>query len=165
MGSGKTRFDGVVDVGILVLSHCENPAKNEALDFLEKVLTMERPSLIPMTAFLGAYHIMTRYLGIKEEEAAEELYKTASLDLEIFFQDITVDLIEEALTLAPEFDIEGWDAYLVSVARKHGIRKIYTIDKRLAKVPDMMIVIPISRETLDKYHKWVSERLSLDNHA
>ena len=36
MGFSKTRIDGIVEVGLIVLSHCENPAKLEAIDFIEK---------------------------------------------------------------------------------------------------------------------------------
>ena len=41
MGAGEARALGVVDVGLIVLSHCENPAKEEALNFLGKVLLGE----------------------------------------------------------------------------------------------------------------------------
>ena len=83
MGSGQAGIEGVVDVGIIVISHCENPAKEAALDFLEAVLTGERKCAIPVTAFIGAYHILTRYLRVRGKEAAKELIKTLSLEVEV----------------------------------------------------------------------------------
>jgi len=47
MGSSQARIEGVVDAGIIVISHCGNPVKEVALDFLEAVLTGERKCVIP----------------------------------------------------------------------------------------------------------------------
>ncbi len=62
MGSRKIRTLGIVEVGIIVLGHCENPAKEEAVDLTEKIFLGETGAKIPLSNFIGAYHIMTRYL-------------------------------------------------------------------------------------------------------
>ncbi|MEX2707010.1 MAG: type II toxin-antitoxin system VapC family toxin [Candidatus Freyrarchaeum guaymaensis] len=156
----KAGIEGVVDVGLIVLSHCENPAKGEALDFLEKVLLGEQYCIIPLAAFIGAYHILTRYLRVNRDGAKQELLKTLSFDLEIFYHDVTRDEVIESLVLASEFSVEGWDGYLINVARRFETNNIYTIDRRLVKVPSVNVIIPISEKVLRAYHIWVKERVT-----
>ena len=158
MGSSQARIEGVVDVGIIVISHCENPAKEAALDFLEAVLTGERKCVIPVTAFIGAYHILTRYLRIRREEAARELIKTLSLEVEAFYPYVLKELAIEAIATASDFNVEGWDGYLVSLARALGTSNIFTIDQRLSRVRGINVIIPIPEDVLRKYHEWVARR-------
>ena len=113
-----------------------------------------------MTAFIGAYHILTRYLRVNRDEAKQELLKTLSFDLEIFYHDVTRDEVIESLVLASEFSVEGWDGYLINVARRFETNNIYTIDRRLAKVPSVNVIIPISEKVLRAYHNWVKERVT-----
>ncbi|MCD6491052.1 MAG: type II toxin-antitoxin system VapC family toxin [Candidatus Korarchaeota archaeon] len=154
----EVRVDGIVDVGLLVLSHCENPAKVEAINFIEKVLTKDIHAVIPVTAFIGAYHIMTRYLKIHPEAAANELIETLSLRIrDVFYDAVSIDSAIEALFSAKEFKVEGWDGYLVSLAKTLGTDTIFTIDKRLTRVKGIKVVIPIPEDVLDKYHKWLEK--------
>ena len=57
---GKDRVEGVVDVGLIVISHFENPAKGVALEFLSDVLKWRKKCIIPVSTILGAYHVLTR---------------------------------------------------------------------------------------------------------
>jgi len=159
LGFSEARTLGVVDVGLIVLSHCENPAKEEALSFLEKVLLGEINAKIPVSNFIGAYHILTRYLRVKRELVERELLKTLELRHPSFIPDLTVDHAVAAIKVATKFKIEGWDGYLVSLADALGASIIYTIDQRLTRVKHLSIVIPISKDTLRKYHKWLKEEL------
>ena len=158
MGSSQARIEGVVDVGIIVISHCENPAKEVALDFLEVVLTGEKKCVIPVTAFIGAYHILTRYLRVRREEAAKELIKTLSLETEAFYPYVFKELAIEAIATASDFNVEGWDGYLVSLARTLETNSIFTIDQRLSRVSNINVIIPIPEDTLREYHEWVAQR-------
>ena len=160
MGFSKTRIDGIVDVGLIVLSHCENPAKLEAIDFIEKVFTGEIRAVIPVSSFIGAYHIMVHYLKINPDEAAKELVDTLSLGtMDVFYEEISIESAVEALLFAREFKVESWDGYIVSLARKFETDAIFTIDKRLTKVKGIKVIVPISEETLSEYHRWLRNRL------
>ncbi|RLE69708.1 MAG: hypothetical protein DRJ45_06340 [Thermoprotei archaeon] len=160
MGFSKTRSLGIVDVGIIVLSHCENPVKNDVLDFIEKIFLGEINAVIPLSTFIGAYHIMTKYLRIKREVVKEELLKTLEIRSPFFIQDILIDHVIAGIKYASKYNIEGWDGYLISLADSLGASIIYTIDKKLRRVKHISIVIPISRENLKKYNLWVKKRLS-----
>ncbi|MGQ4834178.1 MAG: type II toxin-antitoxin system VapC family toxin [Candidatus Asgardarchaeia archaeon] len=156
VGVSKAWALGIVDVGPIVLSHCENPAKNEAIDFIERVILGEINAVIPLTTFIGAYHIMTRYLRINREKAANELLATLELRSPVFLGDLSIDETISAIRNAFNFNIDGWDGYLVTLAEKIGASIIYTIDKKLAKVKHLSIVTPISEHTLKIYHDWLS---------
>ena len=158
MGVGETWIFGIVDVGLIVLSHCENPAKDEAISFLEKVFLDEINAKIPVSNFIGAYHIMTRYLKVKRELAGQELLKTLKLRHKSFIPDITIDHAIMAIKNATKFNVEGWDGYLISLADALNASIIYTIDQKLTKIKHLSIVIPISRSTLQKYHEWMRNK-------
>ncbi|MCD6368325.1 MAG: PIN domain-containing protein [Thermoproteales archaeon] len=159
LGASKAWALGVVDVGLIVLSHCENPAKNEAIDFLEKIFLGEINAKIPVTGFIGAYHILTRYLKVEKEQAKTELLKTLELRHPSLISDVSVDHAITALKNAVRFKVEGWDGYLISLADSLGASIIYTIDRKLARVKHLSIVIPISRRTLQEYYQWIEEKL------
>jgi len=158
MGVGEAWTIGIVDVGLIVLSHCENPAKNEAINFLEKVFLDKINAKIPVSNFIGAYHILTRYLRVNRELASQELLKTLELRHESFIPDITINHAIMAIKNATKFKVEGWDGYLVSLADALNASIIYTIDQKLTKIKHLSIVIPISKNTLQKYHEWIRNK-------
>jgi hypothetical protein len=49
----------------VVIAHFENPAREEAFNFLREALTWRRRILIPVSTIIGAYHVMTEYLGVR----------------------------------------------------------------------------------------------------
>ena len=150
--------DGVVDVGLIVISHWENPAKYTALDFLRKVLLREVKAVIPNSAFIGAYHVMTSYLNLSRPEAAGALSKTLSLNTPAFYENILKEDILEGFNYCLSYSIESWDAYLLSLGRRLGTRTVFSIDNKLkTKANDFNIVNPIPEETMKKYHTFVSK--------
>ncbi len=159
VGASEAWALGIVDVGLIVISHCENPAKKEAVDFLEKIFLDRINAKIPVSNFIGAYHILTRYLRVKRELARIELLKTLELRHPSLIPDVTVDHAIAAIKNAVKYRIEGWDGYIISLADALGASIIYTIDQRLTKVRHLSIVIPISKVTLQRYHQWVREKL------
>jgi len=161
MGDEQAGIEGVVDVGLVVLSHCENPAKEAALDFIKAVLTWEKRCIIPVTAFIGAYHILTRYLRLRRDEAARELITTLLLESESFYPYVSAEAAVKAVAAASDFAIEGWDGYLLSLAETLGTSNIFTIDKRLARVRGVDVIIPIPEDILKEYHKWVAEEIKV----
>ena len=70
MVSRRLEFEGVVDVGLIVIAHFENPAGTYARDFLRDVLGLRKKCIVPLTTYFGAYVIMTKYLKIDRKEVA-----------------------------------------------------------------------------------------------
>lgn len=155
----KTGIDGIVDVGLIVISHCKNPAQKVALDFLKEILTRRKQCLIPVSCFLGAYFILTDYLHIDEDEASKLLRRTLETQSQAFYEDIDTSMGINSLRNASKYLIESWDGYLVAIAKAHSTSKIYSLDKKLErKIDDINVINPLSKKITRKYHKWVSEQ-------
>lgn len=158
--SQKDRIEGVVDVGIIVIAHFENPANIIALKFLEDVLLWRKRCLVPNSTFIGAYHILTNYLNVEKASAYKALLKTLEVNSPAFHEDISLDLTVEALTNAMGYNIESWDGYIVALARISGAPIIYSLDKEMARnVTDLQVVNPIPKEAFDKYNNWLSSQM------
>lgn len=151
-------IEGIIDVGIIVIAHFENPARIHAFNFLKPILLWKRKCLIPTSATMGAYHIMTEYLGVDRFSACKALTKTLETKSPAFYEDISVDMVTDALEYALAYKIESWDGYIVSLAKNHGAVIIYSIDGELAKrVKDVEVINPIPGDVMRKYHDFVAE--------
>jgi len=155
----KDRIEGVVDVGLIVIAHFENPAKDAALEFLSDVLKWRRKCIIPTSAVLGAYHILTRYLRVEKVSAYEALTRTLKTRSPAFYEDISIDTAIDSLTNALGYNVESWDGYLITLAKKFRAT-IYTIDLELMqKVKEIPVVNPIPDDIFSEYNEWLSKRL------
>lgn len=156
---GKDRIEGVVDVGPIVLSHFENPARDAALEFLSEVLKWRRKCIIPTSTILGAYHILTRYLRVEKVSAYEALTRTLKTRSPAFYENIAVEAVLDSLTNALGYNVESWDGYIVSLAKKFRAA-VYTTDLNLMRrVKDVPVVNPIPEDVFDEYNQWLRERL------
>jgi predicted nucleic acid-binding protein len=154
-------IEGVVDVGLIVISHFENPAKNYALEFLKNVLLWKKKCLIPVSAFLGAYHILTNYLRVNRIAAYEVLKKTLETKSPAFYTDVNAELAVEALTNAMGYRIESWDGYVVAVAKAYSAPIIYTIDGEMGrKVKDLHVINPIPEDVFREYNEWLEKNIN-----
>lgn len=147
--------EGIVDVGLVVVSHFSNPAKDEGLRFLRKVLNRKIKCVIPTSVFVGSYHIMTEYLGIPESKTANVLSTTLSLNSDAFFEDLRKEDIKSGFTHSASYNIEGWDGLLLGISDRLGTETIYSIDKKLAEKTEYNIVNPISNKKMNKYHSFI----------
>ena len=160
MHSAKLGFEALVDVGIIVIAHFRNPARKYAAQLLLDALTLRRRILIPVSTYLGAYIIMTRYLKLRRDRVAKALLKTLSIESPAFYENIPKSVAEKALTSASELNISSWDGYLIELAKALGINKIYTVDEELAeKVRDIEIENPIPRKAIEEYHQYIREKI------
>ena len=160
MRSAKLEFEALVDVGIIVLAHFRNPARRYAAQLLLDALTFKRRILIPVSTYMGAYIIMTRYLRLRSVNVAKALLKTLSVESPAFYENLPKDIVEKAMLSASELNVSSWDCYLIELAKNLGINKIYTIDEGLAgKVKDVNIENPIPRDIMREYHQYVRERI------
>jgi len=145
-----------MDVGPIIISHVKNPVQEEGLQFLKDVLKGKILCLIPVSVFLGAYIIMTKYLRVRRDEAKNALRKTLSLNLDIFYEDIPKNIVLDALEDASKYKISSWDAYIAQIAKIHQIRIVYTLDlENFEKIPWLKPLLPISTEAFMQYQKWV----------
>jgi predicted nucleic acid-binding protein len=152
-------YDGIVDVSILVVSHFNNPLRKAAIGFLKDVLLMRRKAALPLSAFLGGYHILTRYIRANRHLVAKALRETLNSRSPAFYTDLKTDETIDSIEYAEAFDIESWDGYLVSLAFKVGSKTIYTLDKELEKVEGLKVILPFKEEDVKRYHKWLAQQL------
>lgn len=150
---------GIVDVGIIAIAHFENPAREKAFKFLSKVLRGEKKCLIPLTTFLGAYHVMTEYLGVVQTQAERALRKTVETRSPSFYENIGHENVLDALSSACDYNVESWDGYLISLAKQHEAPLIYTIDEKMdSETEEIEAVNPIPRDVFSEYQEWLQKR-------
>lgn len=147
---------GIVDVGIIVVAHVDNPARIEALNFLKKVLLWEIKAIVPTSTFLGGYYILTKYLRVPRLMAKRSLTRTLEVKTPAFYEDVKVETVIDALEYSATYNIESWDGYLISLANNFNADIIYSIDKDFEKVPGITLVNPISKEKMKEYYEWIS---------
>ncbi|RLI28095.1 hypothetical protein DRO58_02875 [Candidatus Bathyarchaeota archaeon] len=152
-------IEGVIDTGVVVIAHFDNPARKAAFQFLKKVLAWERRCIIPVTAILGAYHIMTKYLGVEETAAFRALTRTLETRSPAFHEDISVDSAKDSLTYALSYKVESWDGYIIQLAKNLRAPIIYSVDRELArKVKEIQVINPIPSSIFARYTSWLSDR-------
>ncbi|NOZ58039.1 MAG: PIN domain-containing protein [Euryarchaeota archaeon] len=149
-------------MSIVLVSLFENPLRGSAVDFLGDVLSGRVPAAVPTSAFLGAYHIATRYLKCPRDLIAAEVKETLSLASPAFVEDLSIEAVKEAVDAAMAYNIESWDGYLVALARSLNSPVIYSLDRDFKKIPDLSLVVPFSEEEVEEYHGWI-ERLLKGN--
>ena len=157
---GSSGFaEGVVDVSILLLTIFDNPLKGEAVEFIAELLSGRRRAVIPLATLLGAYHIATRYLRVPRltaKKILEGILRTRSPTLH---PHLTVELSLDSLDYAASYGIESWDGFLISLSRSLGAKIIYSLDEELAKVKEISVLNPFSREKVAEYRRWMREKL------
>ncbi len=147
--------EGVVDVSIVVPVCFENPLKKLAAEFLAEILALKRRAVIPVTAVLGAYHIATRYLGAPRRAVKKILTGMLETRSPALYPQVPPELAAEALDIASTYNIESWDGYLVALAQSLQARIIYTLDKELGRVKEIVAVNPFPEQEVEKYHQYL----------
>ena len=155
MGAEEAGYSGVVDVGVVLVSLFDNPLRDDALEFIGDVLSRKVLAAIPTSTFLGAYHVATRYLGCPRDLVVREIESTLGVASPAFVEDISLDVVREAVSAAMGYNIESWDGYLVALARGFKAPVIYSLDEGLGKVSDIRLVVPFVREKVVEYHVWI----------
>ncbi len=151
-------IEGIVDVGPIVVAHCDNPARGPMIDFLGHVLAGEIPALVPMNCLLGAYHVLTRDLRVPRRDVVLALQRTLQVDSPAFYEKVTRLTAIEAMTTAAIEKVAGWDGYLVSLAKQYGTRVIFSLDRQLGRVEGIDVILPIPEVQIEAYHKWLEEQ-------
>ena len=103
----KLGFEALVDVGIIFLAHFRNPARKYAAQLLLDALTLKTRILIPVSIYLGAYIIMTRYLKLRSVNASKALLKTLSIESPAFYGNLPKVVAKKAIASASELGISS----------------------------------------------------------
>jgi predicted nucleic acid-binding protein len=151
--------EGVIDVGIIVVSLFKNPLQERAVEFLSDVLIQRRRISIPVSAVLGAFHIATRYLRLPMVEVKKALVKMLETRSQAFYPYINLEEAIDAIDYATYYRIESWDGYLVKLARSIGNNIVYTLDKELEKVKDIAVINPFPQDLVKQYHEHIKNML------
>ncbi len=66
----------------------------------------------------------------------------------------------DALTYALAYRIESWDGYIIHVAKAHGTRLIYSVDRELAKkAKEMTVLNPFPEDLMKEYDTYLQRRI------
>jgi predicted nucleic acid-binding protein len=151
--------EGVVDVSVLVPACFENPLKEYSIEFIEGVLTRNRAAVVPVTALIGAYHVLTRYLRVPKVDAKRVLDGILRSGSPSLYPYVAPEVAADALEYALAYGVESWDGYLVSLTRRLGSTLVYTLDKELARVREITAVNPFPGEAVERYHEYLRDKL------
>jgi len=156
MLSGSLGYvEGVVDVSVVVPACFDNPLKEHAVKFLGEVLALRRRAAIPVTAVLGAYHIATRYLRAPRRAVKKVLVGMLETRSPALYPQASAPLAAEALDIATTYRVESWDGYLIALAQSLRAKTIYTLDKELGKVREVIAVNPFPQRKVNEYHQYL----------
>ena len=121
---------------------------------------MEIPCFIPISAIIGAYHILINYLKIAPQDAKNALSNTLQFKKPIFIENLPLNLAKRALILAEKYLIGSWDGYIVSLMEEENLSVIYTLDLAdFSKIEWINAVNPIDATEYDAYQNWLKTSL------
>jgi len=160
MGKKETRYNAIADVGPIALAIVRNPAQEDALDWLTKILRGEIGCVIPLTTIMGAFIVSVNYLGAKPCDVAERLKMLVGAGKVFWYSEISVDIVKRVMKIAQSYSIDSWDAYLVWIMKKLNLEIIYTIDTSdFKKIEDIKPINPISPEKFKELQEWLRTRI------
>ena len=159
-GSSVYYPEGVVDVGIIVVSLFKNPLQERAVELLSHILLQRKRATIPVAAILGAYHVATKYLKLPAVEVKKALVEMLETKSPAFYPYVFPEDAADALNYATYYRVESWDGYLVKLAKSIGNNIIYTLDESLRRIRDIIVVNPFPQELVEEYHKFIQRKLA-----
>ncbi len=159
MGRKEARYKAIADVGPIALAIVENPAQNDALKWLNKVLKGEIRCVIPLSSIMGAFIVAVHYLRARPDDVADKLYSLVGIGEALWFSDLSLNRVRRSMRIAKNYLIDSWDAYLVTIMHDLGLRIVYTTDVNdFAKIEEIEPINPITEEKFAKLQKWLESR-------
>ena len=152
-------INGVMDVSIIVPACFNNPLKEYAVNFIAEALSLKRRIIIPVTAILGAYHIATRYLKVSRLLVKKVLDGILNTKSPALYPYVSSSLAMDSLDYATVYNIESWDGYLIALVMSLRARIVYSMDRKLSKVKEVIVINPFPKNVVDEYHKWIKTKL------
>jgi predicted nucleic acid-binding protein len=144
MSEGSSAYcpEGVVDVSIIVVSLFRNPLGEEAVKFLRDVLSRRTKAAIPVTSVLGRVPRGHEVLKASGSERGEKLVKMLETKSPAFYSRVSLEEVISAIKYATLFRAESWDGYIIELARSLGNHIVYTLDRELERIKDVVVVNP-----------------------
>ena len=151
MGKKEIRADAVIDVGILAVGLSKNPAISYCLEVIEDIVKGRIRAVIPYTVVFGTHYILTSFYGVTPNEANDLLLNLLSSTKIIWYGHIDKDNVKKSLENTEKYDLDAWDAYILSCMEKNHIRIIYTLDMaNFSKVDWIKAVNPVPDEEMQE---------------
>jgi len=154
MGKEEVRFEAVVDVGPLAVCVVDNPVRNEALDWLTKVLRREIRCVVLFSSVMGAHIVATSYLGADPSEVAYRLGLLVGVSEVLWFSNLNLNRVRRALSFVEKYGMDSWDGYLLTVMEDFDIHEIYTFDlEDFGRISDVRPFIADFSEIFSKIYE------------
>ena len=143
----------------IALAIVKNPAQEDALEWLDRVLKGEIKCVIPLTTIMGAFIVAVHYLGAIPREVAHRLELLVGVGKALWYADISIDRVKKSMRVASLYSIDSWDAYLVSIMRDLKLTIVYTTDvKDFEKIEGLKPTNPISAKKFQELQKWLRSK-------
>jgi predicted nucleic acid-binding protein len=153
MGSGS---DGpfLLDVHTVALAHGRGPHHEEALSYVRKGMRGDISTVVTMPTVVGAQHILHNFYNFSWNEAGRILLGFTRSSQVYWYEDLSVETVQEALQISREYGIEGWDAYTVAVARKEGYPTVVTTDNDFERAEGVSVECVLTPEEASELSEW-----------
>jgi len=142
------------DVGVIALAHSGAPVADAALSYVRQAVVGEIDVVVPTTAVIGAHHVLTTHYDISDSHAAELMQNFMSTRRIDWYDDVSVAMVSDGLSLTAEHAVDGWDGYYVAVARETDVETVLTVDDDFESIPDLNATVILSSDqfaTLNDY--------------
>ncbi|MCQ5340621.1 MAG: hypothetical protein NO483_02790 [Candidatus Methanomethylicia archaeon] len=114
----------------------------------------------PTTAILGAFHIATRYLKLPLRDVEREILTMLETRSPAFYLYIPLEDTISAIEYATYYKVKSWDGYIITLA-KNWNNIIYTLDKELKKIKDILAINPFPKDIVEEYYEYIKSRRKL----
>jgi predicted nucleic acid-binding protein len=86
--------------------------------------------------------VATRYLKFPVASVEEKLVKMLETKSPAFYSRVSLEEAISAIKYATLFRVESWDGYIIELARSLGNHIVYTLDRELERIKDIVVVNP-----------------------
>jgi hypothetical protein len=157
-GSSAYYPEGVVDVSIIVVSLFKSSRGG----------SRQIPSRRSFAEDEGCH---TRHVGLRRVPRGHEVLKASSSErrrearenagdeIAGFYSRVSLEEAISAIKYATLFRVKSWDGYIIELARSLGNRIVYTLDKELERIKDIVVVNPFPENLVKEYHEYIESRI------
>lgn len=145
------------DVGVIALAHAGTPVSEPALEYVREAIHGDLDAVVPYAAVIGAHHILRGVYRISRKTATELLSNVLDARRIHWHGTLSESEVRSALSVAGENNIDGWDGYYATVARKTGVSTVVTLDTDFDRPDGVEAEIVLSRSEFDELDRFIGE--------
>jgi hypothetical protein len=113
----------------------------------------------------------TRHVGLRRvprghevlkasgSERGREVRENAGDEIASFLFSCVFRRSHQAIKYATLFRVKSWDGYIIELARSLGNRIVYTLDRELERIKDIVVVNPFPENLVKEYHEYIEGRI------